>query len=133
MCDGRKFSSPSPSPMIQPSPRQSNMDRRQKLRVETALPVRVWGVDAHFQPFMDLARVKNISSSGAVLQGIGRRLRAGEILEMQYGVEKIQVRVVWSGKPGAPNEGLVGVQHLPAQAHIWNVDLNLCTQVAGRG
>ena len=109
------------------------MDRRQKLRVETALPVRVWGVDAHYLPFTELARVKNISSSGAVLQGIGRRLRAGEVIEMQYGVEKIQVRVVWSGRAGSPSEGLVGVQHLPSQSHIWNVDLNACTQVAGRG
>ncbi|HTR65677.1 MAG TPA: hypothetical protein VMH85_07890 [Terriglobales bacterium] len=109
------------------------MDRRQKLRVEAALPVRVWGLDAQYRPFTDLARVNNISSGGAVLQGIGRRLRAGEILEMQYAGEKVQVRVVWAGRPGTCNEGMVGVQHLPSQSHIWDVNLDLCGQVAGEG
>jgi len=114
-------------------PPTTNMDRRQKLRVETALPVRIWGLDAQYLPFTELAQVKNISSSGAVLQGVSRRLRAGEVLEMQYGQEKIEVRVIWMGKNGSSSEGLVGVQHLPSQAHIWNVDLDLCCQVAGRG
>ena len=109
------------------------MDRRQRLRIETSLPVRVWGIDAHCLPFIELARVKNISASGAVLQGIGRRMRAGEVLEMQYGEEKIQVRVVWVGRTGTPGEGLVGVQQLTPSPCIWNVDLNLCGQVAGRG
>ena len=109
------------------------MDRRQRLRVETALPVRVWGLDAQFRPFTELARVGNISNTGAVLHGINRKLRAGEVLEMQYSGEKIQVRVVWSGKLGSPEEGMVGVQHVQSKSHIWNLNLDLCGQVAGKG
>jgi len=109
------------------------MDRRQKLRVETALPVRVWGVDAHSLPFIQLARVKNISSSGAVLRGMSRAVRRGEILDMQYGEEKVQVRVVWVGKAGTTTETEVGVQQLPSEPYIWDVDLRQCCHVGGNG
>src|SRR5436305_1434970 len=40
------------------------MDRRRNPRVKAQLPVRIWGVDAHDLPFMQLASVKNLSSSG---------------------------------------------------------------------
>lgn len=109
------------------------MDRRQKLRVETALPVRVWGVDAYSLPFAQLATVKNISTGGAVLQGMSRTMRRGEILEMQYGEEKVEVRVMWVGMPGTPTEGEVGVQHLPTEPLIWEVDVRQCVQLAGNG
>lgn len=109
------------------------MDRRRKPRVAAALPVRLWGVDAHRLPFIQLVTVKNISGSGAVVQGMGRRVRSGEILEMQYGQEKTQVRVVWVGRTGTPSEGEVGVQQLPSEPCIWDVDLNHCCQVVGQG
>ena len=64
------------------------------------LPVRVWGVDAHDLPFMQLASVKNLSSTGAVIQGMRRQIRPGEILEVQLDEEKAQFRVIWTGMQG---------------------------------
>ena len=76
------------------------MDRRRSPRVGAHLPVRVWGVDAHDLPFMQLASVKNLSCTGAVIHGMRRQMRPGEILEVQMDDEKAQFRVVWTGKPG---------------------------------
>ena len=73
------------------------MDRRRNPRVAAHLPVRIWGVDAHDLPFMQLASVKNLSSTGAVIQGMRRQIKPGEILEVQFDEEKAQFRVIWTG------------------------------------
>ena len=54
------------------------MDRRRKPRVTALLPVRVWGVDVYSLPFIQLARVKNISGGGAVIQGLRRQVKPGK-------------------------------------------------------
>ncbi|PYV51084.1 MAG: hypothetical protein DMG92_05485 [Acidobacteria bacterium] len=51
------------------------MDRRQSPRIEVQLPVQVWGMDAHGQPFMNPALVTNMSTSGLVIQGVRRKIR----------------------------------------------------------
>ena len=40
-------------------------------------------------------------------------MRAGEVLDVQYGDEKTQMRVIWVGKRMTPNAGEIGVQQLP--------------------
>ena len=67
------------------------MDRRRSPRVKAQLPVRIWGVDAHDLPFMQLASVKNLSSTGVVVQGMRRQIKPGEILEVQLGRRKSPV------------------------------------------
>lgn len=108
------------------------MDRRRKSRVNVLLSVRVWGVDAYSVPFMQLGRLRNVSEGGAVLTGVGRTVRAGEVLDVQYGEEKTQMRVIWAGKLGTPNAGEIGVQQLPTEAPIWGLDLHHCNRLVGR-
>jgi hypothetical protein len=100
------------------------MDRRQNPRVTAFLPVRVWGVDTHSLPFIQLARARNISGGGAVIQGLSRQVRPGEVLEVQTDEGKAQFRVVWVGRIGSRAEGEIGVQSLPSEPDIW--DLSLC-------
>jgi hypothetical protein len=109
------------------------MDRRQSPRVIALLPVRIWGVDAFALPFMQLASVRNISGGGAVIQGIRRQILPGETLEVQLGESKAQFRVVWVGKPGSPREGEIGVESLPSEPSIWDVNLGRCSQFVGEG
>jgi hypothetical protein len=108
------------------------MDRRRKSRVDVLLSVRVWGVDAYSVPFMQQARLRNVSDGGAVLSGVGRTVRAGEVLDVQYGDEKTQMRVIWVGKLGTPNAGEIGVQSLPTELPIWGLDLHHCSRMVGR-
>jgi len=49
---------------------------------------------------MDPAIVINMSTGGLVLQGIRRRIRAGELLDVRMGKQKAEFRVVWVERPG---------------------------------
>lgn len=97
------------------------------------LTVRLWGVDAHAQPFMQTARAKNISQDGAVIHGLTCQVRAGEIVEVQFGKEKAQFRVVWVGRTGTAREGEIGVENLPGEKRIWSEDFCRYSAVAGKG
>ncbi len=106
------------------------MDRRRKRRVATCFPVRVWGMDAKNQPFEQTARVVNISKSGALVEGMLRALKAGDVVHVQFDDEQAEFRIVWIGKPGTLREGQVGIKALPAEPMIWNVNLTKCAEAA---
>jgi hypothetical protein len=108
------------------------MDRRQKARVATQLPVRVWGMDAKAQPFTQLVMVRNISRNGALVEGMLRMVKPGEVIQIQFGEEQAPFRVVWAGKPGGQREGEVGVQGLSSEPKLWDLDLVQCGAVAGK-
>ena len=107
------------------------MDRRHSARVEVQLPVEVWGVDAHGQAFMDPASVTNMSTGGLVVQGLRRKVRAGEILDVRMGSDKAQYRVVWVGATGTGRTGELGMQRVTAQPFLINSVLACCAQAAG--
>jgi hypothetical protein len=107
------------------------MDRRRNPRITALLPVRIWGVDAHSLPFAELARVKNVSDGGAVVQGLRRRVRPGEILEVQSDEGKAQFRVIWVGRTGSRAEGEIGIQSLPSEPDIWELEPCGCYQPVG--
>jgi hypothetical protein len=109
------------------------MDRRRNPRVTVLLPIRIWGMDVHALPFMQLATVRNISTSGAVIQGMRRQIRLGEILEVQSGEDKAQFRVVWVGRTGTRREGEIGLESLPSEPCIWDARLCTCSQLVGNG
>ncbi len=109
------------------------MDRRRSPRVGAHLPVRVWGVDAHDLPFMQLASVKNLSGTGAVIHGMRRQLRPGEILEVQMDREKAQFRVVWTGMPGTQAAGEIGLQRLISEPFLWGVPLSYYSELVAEG
>ena len=109
------------------------MDRRRNPRVTACLPVRIWGVDAHDLPFMQLASVKNLSSTGAVVQGMRRQIKHGEILEVQLDGEKSQFRVVWTGMQGTCSAGEIGLQRLASEPCLWGVALGCYSEMVAEG
>ena len=115
------------------TPVSTHMDRRRNPRITAMLPVRVWGVDAHALPFMQLATVRNISSSGAVVQGIRRRIQPGVVLEVQSGDDKAQFKVVWVGRTGTAREAEIGLETLPAEPCLWDQDLSRYSELVGTG
>jgi len=109
------------------------MDRRRSPRVTAHLPVRIWGVDAHDLPFMQVASVKNLSSTGAVIHGMRRQIRPGEILELQLDQEKAEFRVVWTGMPGTNRAGEIGLQRLASEPCLWGVALGCYSELVAEG
>ena len=109
------------------------MDRRRKPRVTACLPVRVWGVDAHDLPFMQVAGVKNLSTTGVVIQGLRRQIKPGEILEVQLDEEKAQFLVIWTGRQGTPGAGEIGLQRLASEPCLWGVALGCYSEMVAEG
>ncbi len=55
-------------------------------------------MDAHGQPFTHPGLVINMSVGGIVIQGVRRKLRIGEILDVQMGQDKAQFKLIWVGE-----------------------------------
>lgn len=109
------------------------MDRRRRSRIATTLPVRIWGIDAHTFPFAQPASVRNFSEQGAVIRGIHRRIKPGEILEVQCGKSRAQFRVVWVGKKGTPREGEIGIEQMASESSVWGDTLCRAAEMPGKG
>lgn len=109
------------------------MDRRRSHRVSVLLPVRVWGVDGKGSAFAQMARVRNISSHGAVIQGMLRTMKVGDALHVQLGDRNAEFQVVWTGQAGSRQHGEVGVQIVPFEPYIWDVNLGQCSELVGKG
>ncbi|HEX6804351.1 MAG TPA: hypothetical protein VF133_11785 [Terriglobales bacterium] len=101
------------------------MDRRRTPRVAVQLPVQVWGLDAFGRPFTQSAMVTNLSSGGIVLQGVRRRMRTGELLDVRMGSTKAEFRVIWISE-----EGELGMQSLSVQSFLPPAVLTQCAQAA---
>lgn len=84
-------------------------------------------MDAHGQPFTNSALVTNMSTGGLVIQGVRRKIRTGEILDVQMGQEKAQFRVVWVGSQSTSE---LGLQRVTAQPFLANSVLAHCSQAA---
>jgi hypothetical protein len=101
------------------------MDRRRSPRVSVQLPVEVWGLDACGQAFMESGLITNVSSGGIVIEGLKRRMRAGEELDVRLGRQTANFRVVWVG-----DRGELGMQALTTQTFVPSSVLAHCAQVA---
>jgi hypothetical protein len=109
------------------------MYRDRQPRVTTAFPVRIWGLDVNCRPFAQIASVTNVSDGGILLNGVRHRLRAGEVIDVQYNDTKAEFLVVWAGQRGTTTEGELGLQALPSQPCLWEAYLDHATEFAAQG
>ena len=104
------------------------MDRRRQSRISSALQVRIWGIDAKHRPFQATVSALNMSTHGALLQGVRNHLRPGDTVELQYDGQTTAYTVIWTGAPGTPKAGQAGLRRTANQPCPWS-DLHL--QYAG--
>jgi len=71
------------------------MEHRQEFRKQLDLPVTIMGTDKHGEPFAQDAVASSLSASGALLSGIAREMRSGDLVWVQYGQRKARFRIVW--------------------------------------
>lgn len=95
------------------------MEQRPELRLETDIPVRVWGMDADGRPFFQSASAGNISSHGAMLSRVNHSLKPGEVIGVQYGDKKARFRIVWVVDGGAVRKIEAGIEILDNQQNPW--------------
>jgi hypothetical protein len=71
------------------------LDRRTEPRTKVDFEVTVWGVDTRGERFLQQAHVRDISLSGALLSGIDKDLRCGDVIGILYLGRKARYRVIW--------------------------------------
>ena len=98
--------------------------QRPEPRVDTDLPVRVWGMDSNGKPFIQHVRARNISSQGALVSGVECELKPGDIIGVQLEQKKARCRVVWVVDAGGIQKNQIGLQLLEGQQCPWQEVLN---------
>jgi hypothetical protein len=74
------------------------------------LAVQVKGIDADGERFEQAAVAKNISLAGALLLGIQRTLRPGDVLRVRHGERSAKFRIVWASPSALAGAIKVAVQ-----------------------
>jgi hypothetical protein len=103
---------------------------RPEPRIDTDLPVRVFGMDSAGKPFFQNVRARNISSNGALLSGIDHPLKPADVIGVQFEQKKARFRVVWVVDAGGIEKNQVGLQMLDGQECPWK---DLLTQQTAPG
>ena len=88
-------------------------------RIPSALPVRLWGMDANGRPFIEVSTTVNVSRTGTQLARMPTKLCEGDIIGLRCGERKHNFRVIWLGKKCTSEEGHVGLQSLEPGSWIW--------------
>lgn len=92
---------------------------RPEVRIDTDLPIRVWGMDANGKPFFQHVRARNISGQGALVTGIEHQLKPGDVIGVQHEQKKARFRVVWVVDAGGIQKNHTGLQMLDGQECPW--------------
>ena len=88
-------------------------------RVTVDLPVRIWGLTAEGKPFSQRARAQNISSEGALLNGVESELKVGDVIGVECDDQKTRCTVIWVVNAGAMKKNQIGVRLLTSQKCPW--------------
>lgn len=97
------------------------MATRRETRKEVALSVRIFGTDSNGRPFSDCVSTVNVSMEGAMIEGVHRPIKAGEIIGLSYGKNKARFRVQWVGQPGTGQQGRMGIQNMLSGQCLWEI------------
>lgn len=95
------------------------IDRRREARGEADLGLVVWGVDTKGERFMQEARARNISLSGALLCGLDADLRSGDVIGILYAGRKARYRVIWVRHSGAREKIQAAVHRIAPDVCPW--------------
>jgi hypothetical protein len=71
------------------------MERRQELRIPVEVQVRVAGVNAQGELFVQNAVARSLSMSGALITGLEHDLRCGDGLFVQQDGRRSKFKIVW--------------------------------------
>jgi PilZ domain len=99
------------------------MGKRDELRKEIEVPVRIFGTDIHGKIFSEKVLTVDVSQSGAELAGVRAELKLDEIIGLTYANNKVHFRVKWIGTPGTAKAGHVGLLNIAPEKPLWDFSL----------
>ena len=97
------------------------MGKRRDPRIQAKLQIRIAGIDASGRPLLQVATTRDISRTGALLEGVQGRFKPGETVSLTYRNNKARFLVSWMGDNGTDREGLMGVRSIDPAKCIWDV------------
>jgi len=95
------------------------VDRRREPRTEVDLALTVWGVDTKGDRFLQEARARDISLSGALLSGLDAELRSGDLIGILYAGKKARYRIVRVRESGNGLKVQAAVQRIAPDECPW--------------
>jgi hypothetical protein len=95
------------------------IDRRHEPRKQADLALLVWGVDTKGERFMQEARARDISLSGALISGLDGDLRPGDVVGILYAGKKARFRVVWIRYDGTGDKMQVALHRMEGDECPW--------------
>jgi len=95
------------------------IDRRSESRTDADLLVTVWGIDIKGERFLQQARAREISLSGALLSGLEIEVRSGDLIGVLYAGKKARFRVVWVRHSGDSHKVQAAIHRLEADLCPW--------------
>lgn len=104
-------------------------ERRREPRIEVDLPLCVWGIDTKGDRFLQQARARDISLSGALLSQLDAELRSGDLVGVLYAGRKARFRVVWVRYCGTSRKIQAAIHRLDEDECPWG-DLLLSQALA---
>jgi hypothetical protein len=99
------------------------MGQRREPRKAVALPVRIFGTDAHGRPFSENISTLDVSREGVGLSGVKAEIKVGEIIGLTYGKNKGRFSVKWVGQSATPQAGRVGLLNVSPEKTLWDFPL----------
>ncbi|MGA6980245.1 MAG: hypothetical protein WCC95_07715 [Candidatus Sulfotelmatobacter sp.] len=107
------------------SAKQKVCNRKQD-RVRGVLPVRVRGTDADGSCFEELAHTLDLTTTGARLGAIHRKLNVRDTLVVLFRQRRLEFTVMWT-RVLAGGEYQVGLQMLSKDSDPWNLNVGQST------
>jgi hypothetical protein len=95
------------------------IERRQERRTQIDLTVQITGRDVRGNPFAQSAVASSISGGGALLSGLAREVRAGDLVSIEYQDRKGRFRVVWAKRSQSEQKIQAAVHRLENERCPW--------------
>jgi hypothetical protein len=95
------------------------MEHRTEPRRDTSLVVTIRGMDNTGQPFTQNVVASSISGKGALLSGISRPMRSGDLLWVEHGSRKFRFKIVWVRNSETPQLIQAAVHLLDTEHCPW--------------
>jgi hypothetical protein len=97
------------------------VEHRQEQRAQRDLAVQVSGRDSNGTAFTQSVTASNISRSGALLSGLSRGIRSGDLLWVEYERRRARFRIVWVRDSQSSLKTQAAVQRLEKEECPWPI------------
>jgi len=94
-------------------------EHRREPRTQADLAVRISGRDASGNLFAQGAVASSISGSGALLSGVARKVRAGDLIAIEYQDRKARYRIVWVRDSESEQKTQAAVHKIESEECPW--------------